>query len=312
MLRQIRFNRHEFKRASDFSIHLLCQGTTEIGIIKMKKLVSVSAFCLLSITNTAKADDKPVYYGLGLCASPQYECVKVTSGESWDKLFPDEQQRDLVQRVNRSYNSLWPGKEIVVPRDLAHVTLLDLSPFPLKIEAENEKQIVVDQDKLAWGAYDEQGQLVKWGPVASGADRCSDNSSPTCRTMTGIFRIFSKEGDRCKSNIFPVGKGGAKMPYCMYFHKGLALHGSTDIPGYRASHGCVRMFTRDAKWLNEEWVEAGNDKNLLIGTKVVIRPVTLAGKPTSPFKNGSTGAKRQAANAGTNLWKDPDSLPSKL
>ena len=279
----------------------------------MNKLVAVVVLCLPVMAQVASAEDKPVYYGPGLCASPQYECVKVTHGESWAKLFPDEQQLDLVQRVNRSYNSLWPGKEIVVPRDLAHVTLLDLSPFPLKIAPENEKQIVVDQDKLAWGAYDEKGQLVKWGPVASGADRCSDNSSPTCRTMTGIFRIFSKEGERCKSNVFPIGKGGAKMPYCMYFHKGLALHGSADIPGYRASHGCVRMFTRDAKWLNEEWVDAANARNNFIGTKVVIRPVTLGGQPTSPFKSGSSvRTKRQASTINTTSWKDPDSLPPTL
>lgn len=278
----------------------------------MNKLVAMIVFCLPLVTNAESTEDKPIYYGPGLCASPQYECVKVSHGDSWEKLFPDEQQRDLVQRVNRSYNSLWPGKEIVVPRDLAHVTMLDLSPFPLNIEVENEKQIIVDQDKLAWGAYDEKGHLVKWGPVASGADRCSDNSSPTCRTMTGIFRVFSKEGDRCKSNVFPVGKGGAKMPYCMYFHKGLALHGSTDIPGYRASHGCVRMFIRDAKWLNEDWVDAANARNNFIGTKVVIRPVTLNGQPTSPFKKGSSlKTKRLSSNTpsgATNGWKNPDSF----
>ena len=283
----------------------------------INKLMAVVVLGLPLLANAA--DDKPIYYGPGLCASPQYECVKVSSGQSWEKLYPDEQQRDLVQRVNRSYNSVWPGKEIVVPRDLAHVTLLDLSPFPLKIvEDEPEKQIIVDQDKLAWGAYDAQGQLVKWGPIASGGDKCSDNSSPTCRTMTGIFRIFSKEGDRCKSNVFPIGKGGAKMPYCMYFHKGLALHGSADIPGYRASHGCVRMFTRDAKWLNEEWVSSTSAKTQTIGTKVVIRPVTAAGNsfgpvdsgpgPGSPMKLKRHGSSANVAN--NNVWKDPDSLSS--
>ena len=65
------------------------------------------------------------------------------------------------------------------------------------------------------------------------------------------------------------------MPYCMYFHKGVALHGSEDIPGYRASHGCIRMFTRDAKWLNENFVESSNaERNHNLGTKVVVRPLT--------------------------------------
>lgn len=269
----------------------------------MKKFAVVMALCVPLV---AKADDKPIYYGPGLCAAPQYQCVKVEHGQTWEKLFPDPVQRDLVQRVNRTYNSLWAGKEIVVPRDLAHVSLFDLSPFPLQID-DHEKQIVVDQDKLAWAAYDANGELVKWGPIASGADKCSDNSSPTCRTMTGIFRIFSKEDVRCKSGVFPIGKGGAKMPYCMYFHKGLALHGSDDIPGYRASHGCVRMFTQDAKWLNENWVDVSNERNNFTGTKVTIRPVkTPLGRSSQVGSNASKRAKQPATS---NTWKDPDLFP---
>lgn len=276
-----------------------------------KHLIGI-ALCLPLLAQAAVTEDKPVYYGPGLCASSQYECIKVGSGQTWEKLFPDEQQRDLVQRVNRSYNELYNGKEIVVPRDLAHVSLLELSPFPLKIaESDPEKQIIVDQDKLAWAAYDAQGQLVKWGPIASGADRCSDNSSPTCRTMTGIFRIFSKEQERCKSNVFPIGKGGAKMPYCMYFHKGLALHGSTDIPGYRASHGCVRMFIGDAKWLNNDWVDATNEKNNVLGTKVVIRPVTVAGKVLHPDVGPGARVKvKRQARRSVGGWNDPDGITS--
>ncbi len=273
----------------------------------MNRLMIVAALCIPFMAKAAGEEEKPIYYGPGLCASSQYECVKVGHGESWEKLFPDEQQRDLVQRINRSYNSLWAGKEIVVPRDLAHVTLLELSPFPLRVVDEHEKLIVVDQDKLAWGAYDADGQLVKWGPIASGSDKCSDNSSPTCRTMTGIFRVFSKEDVHCKSNVFPIGKGGAKMPYCMYFHKGLALHGSDDIPGYRASHGCVRMFTRDAKWLNEEWVEASNERNHFMGTKVVIRPVKTPLKSSRAGANSPGKMSNQASNG--NLWIDPDRFP---
>lgn len=270
----------------------------------MKKLLTVIALSIPVVAAAAEtpAPAQPVYYGPGLCASPQYECLKVASGQSWEKLFPDEEQRDLVQRINRSYNSIWPGKEIVVPRDLAHATMLNLAPFPQKINGEHEKEIIVDQDKLAWGAYDENGQLVKWGPVASGRDKCPDSNN-ACRTLTGIFRVFSKEGSACKSDIFPIGKGGAKMPYCMYFHKGFALHGSDDIPGYRASHGCVRMFTRDAKWLNEEFVTISKEQNNFMGTLVVIRPVT--GKAYNPTKAalevGDVAVPRKAS-----AWVNPD------
>lgn len=272
----------------------------------MKRLIAAIALCMpvAAIAAEKAVAEKPAYYGPGLCASPQYQCIKVAPGQSWEKLFPDEQQRDLVQRINRSYNSVWSGKELVVPRNLDNTTMLNLSPFPQKIDGEHEREIIVDQDKLAWGAYDERGQLVKWGPIASGSDKCSD-SNKACRTLTGIFRVFSKEGPKCKSNIFPIGKGGAKMPYCMYFHKGFALHGSDDIPGYRASHGCVRMFTQDAKWLNEEFVTISKEQNGYMGTLVVVRPVT--GKAYKPSK---AALEDPPSTKAANAWVNPDSAPS--
>ncbi len=221
---------------------------------------------------TQNKENTQTYYGTSLCNLPEYECIKVKSGQTWKSLFPDEKQRDLVQRVNRTYNWIGSGRVLAVPKNLSEATLLDLAPFPQHI-ADHEKQVIVDQDKLAWAAYDANGMLVNWGPISSGRTKCPD-SAGSCLTLTGIYRVFSKENEKCKSDVFPIGKGGAKMPYCMFFHKGFALHGANDIPGYRASHGCVRMFERDAKWLNHEFVETGNESNDYLGTKVVVRPVT--------------------------------------
>lgn len=236
-------------------------------------ILLISSSFLMASTATFSAD-KPLYYGTNLCTHPQFDCIKLKSGESWKRLFPDNQDRDLVQRLNRTYNSIWAGKVIVVPKNLHELTILDIAPFPKTMDV-HEKQVIVDQDKLAWGAYSAEGKLLNWGPIASGRDKCPD-SNRSCKTMAGIFRVFSKENSRCKSDVYPVGRGGAPMPYCMYFHKGFALHGSNDIPGYRASHGCVRMFTPDAKWLNEEFVEISSDENDQKGTLVIVRPATVS------------------------------------
>lgn len=233
----------------------------------MKKALRAALMMLIVSAQNAWS-----YYGTSLCGFPQYDCIKVASGDTWDKLFPDPVQRDVVQRINRTYNTLWAGRVIAVPKNLASLNPFDVAPFPLKLEGEKEKQIIVDQDNLAWGAYDADGHLVKWGPISSGRDKCSD-SNRSCRTLTGIFRMFSKENVHCTSDVFPIGKGGAKMPYCMYFHKGFALHGSDDIPGQRASHGCVRMFIEDARWLNENFVELSSERNQFMGTKVTVRPI---------------------------------------
>ena len=237
----------------------------------MKKILITAL--LISLVAVANAGN---FYGTALCGYPQYSCLTVISGQSWENLFPDPQQRDVVQRINRTYNTLYPGKQIAVPKNLNEITLFDVSPFPLKMEGETQKQIIVDQEKLAWAAYDAQGNLVKWGPISSGRDRCPD-ANRSCRTLTGIFRMFSKENEKCTSDVFPIGKGGAKMPYCMYFHKGFALHGSEDIPGIRASHGCVRMFTRDAEWLNHDFVELSSERNNFLGTTVIVRPLNDSG-----------------------------------
>lgn len=231
--------------------------------------------CLIisTLTLSRTFNNGTAYYGTALCNYSQYYCLRVGSGQSWTKLFADPKERDIVQRINRTYNSLWSGKIIAVPRNLANANLFDFSPFELQIQSADAKRIIVDQDKLAYGAYNEQGQLVLWGPISSGRDKCSDSNN-SCHTLTGIFRIFSKENERCISNAFPAGRGGAHMPYCMFFHKGFALHGAADIPGYRASHGCVRMFTQDAKWLNHHFVDVSNEANHFLGTIVIMRPLT--------------------------------------
>ena len=118
-------------------------------------------------------------------------------------------EQQLADSENNNLQDLDPSTDTVDTID---------SGIETPTETTISSEIIVDQEKLAWGAYDTNGQLVKWGPISSGSDKCSDNSSPTCRTLTGIFDVFSMEDERCKSNIFPVGKGGAKMPYCMYFH----------------------------------------------------------------------------------------------
>ena len=63
------------------------------------------------------------------------------------------------------------------------------------------------------------------------------------------------------------------MPYCMYFNNGQALHGEPNgLPGYNASHGCVRLYVSDAEWLRYDFVEPPMAYNKYRGTKVVILP----------------------------------------
>lgn len=135
-------------------------------------------------------------------------------------------------------------------------TTSEQTPFPSKISSSN--LIKVDLNKRAWGAYDDEGNLVKWGRASGGKNFCPDIHRG-CKTVTGTFTIFDKKGPECKSSRFPLPHGGAPMPYCMHFKGGYALHGG-NVPNYNASHGCVRLPVEDAQWLNQNFVKVGSTR----------------------------------------------------
>lgn len=235
----------------------------------MKLMISIVVFIYLLMTSQLVLAQ--TRYGEKLCDSPDYFCMRIKSGESWDKLFPNAEERDMVKRINRMNIALHPGLTIAVPKNIDRLTIYDVSPFPRYIEANGEKTIYVSQKKLAWAAYDPDGELLWWGPISSGIGKCPGVIGG-CTTPTGSFRIIRKQDVECVSTVFPRRSngddGGALMPYCMHFYMGFALHGSYELPGYKASHGCVRMFIEDARWLNEEFVDLPGDG--MKGTRVVI------------------------------------------
>jgi len=195
-------------------------------------------------------------YGSEICNSSPFKCYQVKHGESWQSLFPDEKKRDLVMRINRMNTRIYSGLVIAIPTS-NDTNVMDYSPMPKQISAPGGKLILVSLEKLAFGAYNSNGTLAYWGPVSGGKGYCSDLGS-TCKTPRGKFSIQSKEGAGCISTMFPIGKGGAPMPYCMYFTYLYALHGYHEVPGYNASHGCVRVFISDARWLNREFTAGGH------------------------------------------------------
>lgn len=226
-------------------------------------------------------------YGEEICNNKGFKCVAVKKGDSWQKLFPNASQRNVVQRLNRMNVRLRPGMYIAVPVDLASTSLADISPFPAKIEAAESGRVFVNQDQLAWGAYDKSGNLLKWGPMSGGQRYCEDVRE-WCSTPSGHYTTFRKEGAECVSTTFPVNEGGAKMPYCTFFNEGIAFHGSAEVPGYHASHGCVRMFTEDARWLNTQFVELGKTQ-VMVDRSLPRAPRTMARSTT--FGIGMSNSK---------------------
>jgi hypothetical protein len=118
--------------------------------------------------------------------------------------------------------------------ELAH------SPFPASYPAAaaTPKLLVVDRASQAFAAY-EQGRLVRWGPVSSGR-----RARPT---PSGTFHL----NWRSRSRLSTLS-GEWRLNWYFNFHnlRGLAFH-EFDLPGVPASHACVRLLARDAKWIHD-------------------------------------------------------------
>lgn len=226
----------------------------------MKSHVKVIAgVMLMALSGIASAQS----FGGRLCANDsRFTCHTVKSGETWGSLFPNSERRDLVMRINRMNIHLYPGMRIAIPKS-SDTNMMDYSPMPTQISPPGAKIVLVsiNPNQLAFGAYSAGGTLLYWGPVSGGRGYCSDIGRG-CHTSQGTFSFKNKGGAGCKSTKFPIGRGGAPMPYCMFFNGGYAMHGSYDVPGYNASHGCLRMFVNDAEWLYD---------NIPLGTTVIIR-----------------------------------------
>lgn len=239
----------------------------------MKKVALVIAMLLaLFLGRSAQAHDSFAY--AHLCqksaeyATTSYFCTKLEKGweENWTK-----EEIEILMRINRT-NVFHAGFVIAMPRMLDEVAVNDFSPFDSTAASRGEPYLVFDPNKFAWALYDAGGTLLRWGPAAGGSDWCQDVER-ACRTIVGEFRILYKKGTDYRSSRYPIGCDNtspdpknlcAPMPYALFFdYRGYAFHGSNGVEGQNGSHGCVRVFTKDAKWLNER---------LPTGTLVVIKP----------------------------------------
>ena len=153
-------------------------------------------------------------------------------------------QLAVLEKLNRAdTRHLHLLDRLVVPT--AWLDERQYSPFPLtyRAAASVPKLVVVDQRAQAFAAY-ESGRLARWGPVSSGRQASA--------TPSGRFSLNWRSRGR-HSTVDPSWY----MEWYFNFDNrlGLSFHRYA-LPGYPASHGCIRLLERDAMWLYE-WGEPG-------------------------------------------------------
>jgi L,D-transpeptidase catalytic domain len=162
------------------------------------------------------------------------------------------------------------GPGLLVPVTWAE-DLLAYSPFPASwpASADAPKSLVVSQPLQAFAAY-EHGKLVRWGPVSTGRQQT--------QTPEGRYNLTWRSRKRRSTD-------NQEWLLEWYFNfvneRGVSFH-LFELPGYPASHACVRLLQRDAQWIyewGEQWTLDANRKMTAPGTPVWILGTYTFGKP---------------------------------
>jgi peptidoglycan hydrolase-like protein with peptidoglycan-binding domain len=106
---------------------------------------------------------------------------------------------------------------------------------PTRIEVDFKRQVL-----FFW----KDGVLLRILPVSTGNGKkyCEEGICGVAVTPSGSFRIERRIKGKRKSYL-----GVLYDP--LYFYGGFAIHGSPSVPGYPASHGCVRIPMHVSRWM---------------------------------------------------------------
>ena len=229
---------------------------------------AASALLILLLAIPAVAQAPPAAY--------QFEPLPKTAVELARRFTPA--QIDVLEMLNRRDRGHLVRADPPVPGLLVPLAWSDdpltYSPFPMTWPAAERytKSIVVHQAMQAFGAY-ENGKLVRWGPVSTGR-----KETPT---PDGQFNLTW----RARSRRSTDNEDWLLEWYFNFVNeRGVSFH-LFDLPGYPASHACVRLLLRDAQWLygwGEQWsLDDDRREVMMTGTPVLILGAYPFGAPAA-------------------------------
>lgn len=151
--------------------------------------------------------------------------------------YSAEEQYTILALNRLDAKNRWRADTLVVPEKI-ETDFLMYAPFPKRLEVlEPVKKIIFFSYAIhAFGVY-ENGQLKKWGPTSLGTKK-----SPT---KTGLT-FTNWKSKMATSTVDPSWKLG--WNFNIYNTLGIGWH-QYDLPGFHASHSCLRLLEEDAKYL---------------------------------------------------------------
>ena len=185
------------------------------------------------------------------------------SGKQWVKLHTTNPSfGNIITAVNRADAAhLKAMDSIIIPND----SLADVAyflPFPVSVAALSniDKIIFFSYPAQAFAAY-ENGELIYAGPTNMGRKKDL--------TPAGLF-FTNWKAETTKSTFNDEWE--LKWNFNVENKLGVGWH-QYEMPGYPASHACMRLLEKDARYLYDwadQWVLTKKDEIVLKGTPVIV------------------------------------------
>lgn len=181
---------------------------------------------------------------------------------AFNKQFSEEEQYTILALNRLDSKNKWRADTLAIPDKIDHSLML-YSPFPTQLEVLNDvkKMVFFSYPIQAYALY-ENGKLIKWGPTSMG--------KKAAQTKRGLmFANWKKE------LAISTVNSSWKLPFNFNIHNtlGIGWH-QYDLPGYPASHSCLRLLMNDAKFMYnwaDQWIlNKGGATVKANGTPVIV------------------------------------------
>ena len=229
----------------------------------MKKsfLIALSIICV-SIISCKQPETKPTKKAI-VRKEPKNVSYKLENTKTWLEANKSETSKlDIVTALNRVDNKTISSLDsIVIPSDF-NGDIAYYLPFPMEVASlkEVDKIILFSYPSQAFAAY-ENGSLVY-----SGATNMGRKKDPT---PTGLF-FTNWKAEKTTSTF--NDEWDLKWNFNIENKLGVGFHEYT-LPGYPASHSCLRLQEKDAKYLYDfadQWILKDKENVAVQGTPVVV------------------------------------------
>ena len=194
--------------------------------------------------------------------APKAVTYTLENTKQWLKTNKDSANLEIALAVNRTDKAFFTKMDsVIIPTDMSGDISFYL-PFPVEIPslADVDKILYFSYPTQTFAAY-ENGILTYTGPTNMG--RKKD------QTPTGLF-FTNWKAEETISTFDDEWK--LLWNFNIENKKGVGFH-QYDLPGYPASHSCLRLLEKDAKYLYEwadQWVLVDDENVRFKGTPVIV------------------------------------------